>query len=178
MSDEKAPPLKLEPKYGYFPRWPENGDQWLNPEDAPLARQVLPSLRVWRREGQEDGYHILRYGRLALRVRPALWQEVPTPRFHIGDMVEVRTRLMKNEPRTGAVREVIWDERQSQHVYQIEEQGAPVDDHYSAADLKPVAPASNREEVRIDVDTRAASEGVDEITEGLPRDENFGKPPE
>ena len=40
------PPLKTDPKYGHYPWWPEDGDQWVHPEDIELARSMIPSPRV------------------------------------------------------------------------------------------------------------------------------------
>ena len=48
----ELPDIKLTPKYGYYPRWPEDGDAWVHPEDAALAKALLPSPRVFRRDGE------------------------------------------------------------------------------------------------------------------------------
>lgn len=170
------PPLKQTPKYGYYPAWPEDGDNWLHPEDAPLARKQLPSMRIWRRDEESAEYHVIRYGAMTLRVKSALWQEVAPPDFEIGDMVEVRTRLMKNEPHTGHVTEVEWDDYLGQVVYHIQENDKRLPNKYTADDLKPVGPAEGRETSRLPSDTPEATDGVDEMTEGLPKDEKFGGP--
>lgn len=170
------PPLKTDPKYGYYPHWPQDGDDWLHPEDVALARRLLPSHRIWRRGSDRGEFHTLRYGDLVLRVRSALWQEVPQPEFEIGDWVEVRTRMMKNEPHTGQVTEMEWDERQRSVVYHIQENDKPIPTRYTIDDLAPVAPTTNFHHSTLPADTPEATEGVDELVEGLPKDENFGPP--
>ena len=72
---------------------------------------MIPSDRVFRRDGTEGEYLLMHYGDVTLRVRRTLWQEVSPEGFEIGDWVEVLSRGMRNEPRTGVIREMLWDER-------------------------------------------------------------------
>src|SRR5262245_10039322 len=118
-----APPLKTDPKYGFFPWWPEGGDGWVHPDDVGAARRMIPSDRVFRRDGMEGEYLVLHYGEMRLRVLRTLWQEVQPEGLEIGDWVEVLTRGMRNEPRTGPIRETRWDNRHDQMCYQILENG-------------------------------------------------------
>jgi hypothetical protein len=141
--------LKVDPKYGFYPWWPEDGDEWLHPEDAELARGLIPSPRVFRRDGEHGPFVVLHYGDLRLRVRRTLWQEVPAEGFEIGDMVEVLSRGMKNTPRTGVIREVHWEPRARAMRYQISENDLPIAKLYSAEDLRHVESPSPREEVVI-----------------------------
>jgi hypothetical protein len=147
------PPLKMEPKYGYYPRWPENGNAWVHPEDVEQARQLIPSERIFRRDGQTDDFVVLHYGEVRLRVRPALWIEVPGEGFEIGDWVEVLSRGMKNMPRTGIIREMLWDERAEGIKYQIQEAEQLVPDFFARGDLRHVEPTPDlpkAQEVRIE----------------------------
>jgi hypothetical protein len=137
-----APPLKTDPKYGYFPRWPQDGDDWVHPEDVEAARSMIPSGRVFRRDGMAGRYAVLHYGELQLRVLPALWQEVMPEGLEIGDWVEVVSRGMLNEPRTGTIREVIWDEDAQALRYQIFENGQPIERLYAREDLQRVDPVT------------------------------------
>ncbi|MEM8944814.1 MAG: hypothetical protein AAGD11_06485 [Planctomycetota bacterium] len=136
--DEAA--LKLEPRYGYYPWWPEDGDDWLHPEDIERARQTIPSYRVFRRDGEVGPFVMLYYGKLQLRVRRTLWQEVETEGFELGDWVEVLSRLGQNEFRTGTIREMIWDAHAGALRYQILDNGRPIPNLYSADDLRHVDP--------------------------------------
>ena len=135
-----APPLKTDPKYGYFPWWPEDGDAWVHPEDVDIARAMMPSPRIFRRDGTSGRLAVLHYGGTRLRVRPALWQEVPPPDFEIGDWVEVLSRGMLNAPRVGVIRELLWDERSQAPRYQIFEIDQPIEQRYAADDLRPTEP--------------------------------------
>ena len=137
-----APPLKTDPKYGYFPRWPQDGDAWVHPEDVAVARSMIPSGRVFRREGTAGRYAVLHYGDVRLRVLAALWQEVMPEGLEIGDWVEVVSRGMQNEPRTGAIREVLWDDDSRALRYQIWESGQPIEQLYAREDLQRVEPVT------------------------------------
>jgi len=134
------PDLKTDPKYGYYPWWPEDGDDWVHPEDVSLARDMIPGPRVFRRDGQRGEYVVLHYGDLRLRVKRTLWQEAPYEGFEIGDWVEVLSRGQLNAPRTGVIREMHWDGRSHSMRYFIEENGAPIPKPYSAQDLRHVEP--------------------------------------
>jgi hypothetical protein len=135
-----APPLKTDPKYGYFPWWPEDGDDWVHPGDVAAAHKMIPSGRIFRRDGSQDEYVLMHYGDICLRVRRTLWQEVGPDGFEIGDWVEVLTRGMRNEPRTGTIREMLWDTRGRQIVYQITDNGQPIEQLYTRDDLRRVDP--------------------------------------
>lgn len=136
----ELPTLKSAPKYGCYPRWPEDGDAWVHPEDAALARELLPGPRVFRREGEFAPFASLRYGEVRLRVKPALWQEVAWEGFDMGDWVEVLSRGMQNTPRTGVISEMHWDARAAAICYQVREADNPVETWYAAEDLRRVDP--------------------------------------
>ena len=68
-----APPLKMDPQFGYFPWWPEDGDGWVHPEDVAIARSLIPSERVFCRDGEAG--------------EPGLDRGEPTvARFHLRDV--------------------------------------------------------------------------------------------
>jgi hypothetical protein len=134
------PPLKTDPKYGCFLRWPQDGNDWLHPDDVALARTMIPSQRIFRRDDSDGEYHRLHYGPITLRARPALWQEVSHEGFDIGDSVEVLSHGMRNEPRTGVIREMLWDERERAIRYQVLENNVPIADLYARDDLQHVEP--------------------------------------
>lgn len=149
------PPLKTDPKHGYFPWWPEDGDDWVHPDDVAQARSMIPSPRVWRRDGTlpatPEDYVVMHYGEVQIRVRRTLWKEVRPEGFEIGDQVEVRTKGMTNEHRVGHVRDVQWDEHAGELRYLLSAaDGHPIDRAYTSGDLKHVEATNPREEFRVD----------------------------
>jgi len=142
MSDISLPEIspKGEPRYGYYPWWPEDGDDWVHPEDVELARQCIPSMRIYRRDGKQGDYVVLHYGDECLRVRHTLWQEIASEGFEIGDWVEVLSRGYRNTPRTGTIREMLWDSTSRGIRYQVLEKDQPIAKLFSADDLRHVEP--------------------------------------
>ncbi|MGI9430447.1 MAG: DUF6960 family protein [Bythopirellula sp.] len=134
--------MQLEPRYGYYPWWPEDGNEWLHPEDIEQARQMIPSLRIFRRDGQRGPFVVLHYGQVKLRVKRTLWQEVDAVAFEIDNWVEVLSRCQQNQPRTGTIREIVWDQRARQPRYQILDNGAPIANFFTADDLRHVEPTT------------------------------------
>lgn len=132
--------LKTDPKYGIYPWWPEDGNAWLHPDDVHAARRMIPSERVFCRDGSEGEYIVLHYGDVRLRVRRTLWLEVPWEGYNVGDWVEVMARGSKNEFRTGRIREMLWNAHAGVIHYQIEQAGSKVETLYTADDLRPVEP--------------------------------------
>ena len=149
--ENPLPDLKTDPKYGFYPWWPQDGDDWVHPEDVELARSVIPSPRIWRREGQTGDFLVLSYGDLKLRVRRTLWREAPHEGFDVGDLVEVLPHGMKNEPCTGEVRDVHWDDHECGVRYLVEAaDGTMLERPLEARDLKQVEAPSPREQARME----------------------------
>lgn len=139
--------LKTDPKYGYFPWWPEDGTGWLHPDDVAVASQLLPSMRVFRRDEQDDTWVTFRYGEQMFRAHRSLWVEVRWEGFALGDWVEVRTRGMRNEHRTGTIREVRYHDHDGTLRYQITQAENPVETEYTADDLKHVDPVDGPDQL-------------------------------
>lgn len=164
----RLPPLKTDPKLGYFPWWPENGDDWVHPEDVATARSMIPSPRIWRRDGvvpsdresASNAYVVMHYGERRLRVRRTLWREVLDEGFELGDWVEVRPRGLVNEPHTGRIRERHWDEHAGVVIYfLILADETRLERSYQAIDLKHVEPPSPSEaDARLEPPTGDGSE--------------------
>lgn len=144
--------LKTDPAYGYYPWWPENGNDWVHPEDVEVARQTIPSQRIWRRDGQRGDFVVLAYGELTLRVRRTLWRELRWEGFDIGNLVEVRTRGMQNDHRTGTITEMRWDEHKGRILYEVHEPEDTIENPrpYTADDIKHVEPTDGRPETRVE----------------------------
>ena len=132
--------LKTDPKYGVYPWWPEDGDDWVHPEDVATARRMIPGWRVFRRDGRVGPYVVLHYGDVRLRVRPTLWIKIRSEGLDIGDWVEVKSRGKKNTARTGTICEMLYNPWSKRLVYRILEHGLPIETLYHAEDLQPVEP--------------------------------------
>ena len=128
--------MKLDPRYGYYPRWPQDGDDWVHPDDVSFARGAIPSWRIWRREAMEDAYDVLTYGELRIRVLPALWIGVAGEGINIGDWVEVKSRMQQNTYRIARIREMQWSTHESLIRYQVEARHFLVPSGFTRDDLR------------------------------------------
>ena len=148
---DPLPPLKTDPKHGYYPWWPEDGDDWVHPEDVERARALIPSPRIWRRDGESGDYLLLYYGDERLRVRRTLWREAPFEGFEVGDQVEVLPHGMKNEACTGVVRDVHWDDHECGVRYWVAAaDGSVLERPLEARDLKHVEAPQPQEQARLE----------------------------
>ncbi|MBI83010.1 MAG: hypothetical protein CMJ81_07430 [Planctomycetaceae bacterium] len=128
--------MKTDPRYGYYPWWPENDDDWVHPEDVAVARGMIPSKRIWRRDGTLGPFVFLHYGEVSIRVRPALWVEVNGEGIEPGDWVEVLSRMQKNTHCIGQVREMFWNTYTRSIGYRIQSGQQIVPKTFASTDLR------------------------------------------
>ncbi|WP_442512089.1 hypothetical protein SH528x_001239 [Novipirellula sp. SH528] len=76
------------PVYGCFPRWPENGQNFIHPNDVAIVTRRIPSERVFRRDRFDGTYYHYQYGSVRFRLRPCMWLAVQSDGIDIGDSVE------------------------------------------------------------------------------------------
>ena len=132
-------------EYGVFARWPQDGNAWIHPDDVRVARRILPGDRIFRRERTGDDYFLLHYGRIVLRIKPAMWQTVRTDGLEIGDRVEVLSRLSQNRPIIATIRDMRWDAAARCIRYYLRRSGKKIARSYEFADLRrldPLAPST------------------------------------
>ncbi len=147
----RLPPLKTDPKYGHYPWWPEEGDAWIHPDDIALARTLIPSPRIWKREGNEGHYIVIHYGHLRLRLHRALWLEVEHEGFDLGDHVEILPHGMKNDAQVGTIREMHWEPHDGRIGYQIlTADQTPLETWFHTEDMKPIEATLREPEFRIE----------------------------
>jgi hypothetical protein len=125
-------------EHGVYLWWPERGEEAFHPEDRAAAHGLIPSDRVWRRAGRQGPYIVLEYGATQLRVEPTLFERVTGEGFEIGHWVEVLSKLGKNERRTGAIREMRWDQPRRRILYFLQEAHCNLPSPFTADDLRHV----------------------------------------
>lgn len=119
MSELPLPPLPRPPQFGCFLWWPVPGVEWIHEDDRFVAERLIPGGRVFCRRDDRDGYSDYCYGRLSFRARPAMWTGVPEPAFQLGDWIEVRSEMGRNQPLVAVVREVFWDRSKQRAGFQL-----------------------------------------------------------
>ena len=132
--------MQLDPRYGYYPRWPEDGDEWIHPQDVEVTRKMIPSFRVWRSDRNDGPFAIVSYGEIHVRLRPSIWIQVAGEGIDIGDWVEVKSRLQKNTYQIARVCEMRWDVYQRCIAYRVQGNQYTIPTSYYRADLRPIDP--------------------------------------
>ena len=139
-ADFELPPLKRPATFGVFPWWPAAGYEWIHPDDVQRASEWIPSDRIFKREDQSDGWSLLSYGGQSIRVRPALWLEVKTDGFEIGDPVEVTSDGGRRTPLVARIHQTFWDRRERRVKYQLEHKGNVLHKTFLSDDFRMVKP--------------------------------------
>jgi hypothetical protein len=121
--------------FGLYPWFEEHGIGLIHPDDVEAFRQMGPYGRVFRREGREGDYIVLRYGTGRYRVRPCLFRAVPAPACPIG----TRVSFMKGAKLTeGSVCDIGWHSKNQEHMYFLIVDGKRLSKRYSEKELSRV----------------------------------------
>lgn len=135
-AEEEEPVLRPEmPDYGVYFTWPEEGTDWIHPEDVDLVKEYIPGERIFRREKYDGEYYHLSYGNVRFRVKPSLWRSVPTDGIDVLDRVEVKSLHGVNEPFVGVVEEMIYHRRSESIEYVLRQVDYTLDKRFRADDL-------------------------------------------
>ncbi len=107
------------PQYGLMPRWPENGDAFIHPDDVSLVSRLIPSERVLRRDSYDGTYYHYRYGDLSFRMRPCLWLPIEAEGLDLADEVETIGVGMERELFIGVVTGMYYVRRKGRILYRL-----------------------------------------------------------
>ena len=124
------------PQYGCFPRWPEDGQGWIHPQDVSLVTSLVPSERVMRRESFDGTYYHYRYGRFRFRLRPCLWLKVQSDGLDIGDEVETIGVGLERELFVGEIFGMYYVRRKGCILYRLRRAGNLVPRLYTASQMR------------------------------------------
>lgn len=130
--------MQQSPVYGVYPWWPENGHEWIHPEDLDVVEGLIPGTRVFRRDDRRPKYVIMSYGEMRFRIRPTLWHQVRAEGFDVGDQVEIRSRMGTNLPGLAVICEMTWQRERETIYYHVRQRGMRLPRCFTAADLRHV----------------------------------------
>lgn len=145
MSNSDEPTITADgyrpdlPDWGAYVRWPHDDDHWIHPEDLPLASQLLPSRRVWRREKWDGKYYLLRYGRNSIRVQPSMWTRAPDVDLNVGQQVELLARHGKNDRGIYELHEIMLSTSQLAIEFFLRRGEMILERSFSRDDLRPLS---------------------------------------
>lgn len=124
------------PDYGCIPRWPEDGQGFIHPDDVPVATRCIPSTRVLRRDYFDGVYYHYRYGAVRFRLRPTMWLKVKSDGIDIGDLVETTGIGMERELFVAQVWGMYFVSRKGCILYRLRRADTKVPQLYSADQLR------------------------------------------
>jgi len=129
--------LSVLPKHG-FCLWPEDGQDWIHPNDLEVALQLIPSKRIFRKEDCSDpilkrlGYVEYSYGDRSFRGLPSLWHEVATEGYELGDTIELKSANGKLRPIIADIDGMFWNRHEQVVEYEIVKNGVPQPNRYQS----------------------------------------------
>ena len=134
----ELPALRRPPQYGAYLWWPEEGSDWIHPEDIESATELIPSSRVFCRRDDKSPYSLLNYGKTAIRVKPTLWYEITSDGFELGDLVEVKSHMGKLKPLIATIADIFWNRHHQRIDYYLNSAGRKLLKTYRIDELQPV----------------------------------------
>ncbi len=126
------------PDWGIYARWPADGEAWVHPDDRELARRLLPSRRIWRRNRWDGQYYWLQYGPAILRVQPTMWRRVPDCDLDVGQQVELLERHGKNDRGIYRIAELLHSDSSGSLEILLTRGTLAIARAFSRADLRPI----------------------------------------
>lgn len=129
--------LSVLPKHG-FCLWPEDGEDWIHPNDLEIARKLIPSKRIFRKADCDDpvlrnlGYAEYRYGDRSFRGLPTLWHEVESDGYELGDTVELKSGYGKLRPIIADIVGMYWNRHEKTIEYELLRNGVPQLNRYQS----------------------------------------------
>ncbi|MEW4454910.1 hypothetical protein AB1L30_19750 [Bremerella sp. JC817] len=133
-------PVKPPISWVMFPHWPEDGDHWIHPEDRHKAEGLIPSDVIFRREATDDDWYELSYGDVTLRARPVMVEELPEPKYKMGEIVELANQIDGDKMSTGRIYAIRWSDYHREPHYYLIRGDLKSQNAYLAKDLKPYEP--------------------------------------
>ncbi len=126
------------PDCGVYLVWPQDGLEWIHPDDVALVEAWIPSSRVFRRHSFDGEYYRLQYGDQTVRAKPTMWRRIDDEGFSVGDRVEILSNFHENEPGLGIIKEMRFEKSSSRILYSLESREMPLPRCFVAADLVPL----------------------------------------
>lgn len=136
----EAFPVRPPTSWVMLTRWPEDGDDWIHPDDRHKAEGLIPSDRIFRREVTDDDWYLLSYGDVRLKTRPVMMEEVPEPKFEIGQDVQLANQIDGSKLQIGKIYAIRFSEYYQEPQYYLIRGDLKSQIPYLAKDLRPHEP--------------------------------------
>ncbi len=138
MNPDDRPELKVPDRFGVYLRWPQDGNDWIHPEDVELTNQLIPGRRIFQRHALDGDYSKYTYGEHSIRLKPTLWLEVESDGYLVGDRVEIRSQMGKRDPSIATIEDVLWNQHEQFVEYTLVVNGTTLPTSFRFAEIQPV----------------------------------------
>lgn len=135
--------LRQLTKFGVFLWWSDQIPMWVHPDDIRAATKLVPGNRVFRRQECENssdrklGYSRFQYGLEYFRGQPALWLEVNSHGFEIGDLIEIKSQYGKLRPQIAIISSILWNRNSLNIEYVVNVNGVRIQRRFAIDELQP-----------------------------------------
>lgn len=99
---------------GLYPWFEECGNDLVHPDDISRFRAFKPYGKVFDVRPHADGMLELCYGIQVFRVKHNLFKEVSSPKYRVGDQVEII-----GKQGTAVIIEVMWHHKENRPFFQV-----------------------------------------------------------
>lgn len=99
--------------WGTYPWFPDRDRHTVHPDDLERFTALSPYGKIFRQDGEVDGYLVLAYGPERFRVLPGLFQRLDVAPIEIGTAVSVKGAA----ERVGVVSDINWHTKDNRPFY-------------------------------------------------------------
>lgn len=126
------------PDWGVYLRWPEDGNNWIHPDDITLAQSLIPSRSVFNRTKWDGEFYHLNYGEHRLRVRPSMWMPIEPVDLSIEQQVELLAQFGKHDPGIFRIEDILYDPEHRRTEFILRRGEIVLETPFTRQDMKPV----------------------------------------
>lgn len=126
------------PDWGCYPSWPGKDEEWIFVDDRPVAKRLIPSRRVFRRERWDGSYYWLYYGPRSVRVQPTMWVRCPSCDLEVGEQVELLQMSGENDAGIYRIREITLSKTGDACEFWLRRGEMPIEKSFPRTHLRPL----------------------------------------
>lgn len=126
------------PDFGVYLRWPIEGVDWIHPDDRAVAKGLIPSRKVLRREKWDGEYYWLRYGDQTIRVHPSMWVRVAETDLAVDQQVELLSCHGEHDAGIYRIAEIFFETKSQSIEYVLRRDRLEIPHFFQREDLRPL----------------------------------------
>jgi hypothetical protein len=117
--------------WGLYPWFSENGEEWIDSKNQEQFRLLQPYGKVFQLIEKNDNWVLLKYSESEFLVKKDLFQEIPKPCFHFGQVVCEKSK----SERVGEIVDITWHHEKRKEMYFLKFNGKLSKKRYFCDDL-------------------------------------------